>query len=57
MVRYNLSINTLQVNLVYSVTCQALVRAKTHCDVLMINNRDVVKALQHFPNGNVTVYM
>ena len=28
-----------------------MVRAKTHCDVLLLNKRDLHNALQHFPDG------
>ena len=28
-----------------------MVRAKTHCDVILLNKRDLCNALQHFPDG------
>ena len=43
----------LQINLVYSIASKAWIRACTHCDLLIINKKDVLRSLRHFPSGMV----
>lgn len=40
-----------QINLVHSVPCAGVVRAKTHCDILLLSKTDTQQILQHFPEG------
>ena len=40
-----------QINLVYGVPSGGIVRAKTHCDILLLSKTDVQHILQHFPEG------
>ena len=35
----------------YSVPTCALVRARTHCDILKLSKTDVQQVLQHFPES------
>lgn len=40
-----------QINLVHSVPCGGVVKAKTHCDILLLSKTDTQNILQHFPEG------
>ena len=40
-----------QINLVHDVPCSGTVRAKTHCDILLLSKSSVSTILQHFPES------
>ena len=44
-----------QSNLVYSVPCTGTVRARTHCDILLLSKADTAQILQHFPESECVV--
>ena len=35
----------------YGIASRVVVKAKTHCDVLLLNSSDVAGVLQHYPSG------
>ena len=44
-----------QVNLVYSVPSGAIIKAKTHCDILLLSKVDIQQVLQHFPESKSAI--
>ena len=40
-----------KVNLIHDVPCGGTVRAKTHCDLLLLSKKNVVQIMQHFPES------
>ena len=40
-----------QINLVHDVPCSGTVRAKTHCDILLLSKSSISTILQHFPES------
>ena len=47
----------VQVNLVYSIPCTGVVRAKTHCDILQLSRSDTTHVVHHFPDSNDKFYV
>ena len=41
----------VQVNLVHDVPCGGTVRAKTHCDLLLLSKKNIIEITQHFPES------
>ena len=41
----------VQINLIHGVPCGGVVKAKTHCDILLLSKADTQHILQHFPEG------
>ena len=40
----------------YSVPSGGIVRAKTHCDILLLSKADIQQVLQHFPGSKSTIF-
>lgn len=38
-------------NLVHDIPCGGTVRAKTHCDLLLLSKENVIQTMQHFPES------
>lgn len=47
----------VQVNLVYSIPCTGVVRARTHCDILQLSRSDTTHVVHHFPDSNDKFYV